>query len=600
MEKRIRCLGIISCVAILVCFIYIINEGYKNQKKKIFDSSQINQSDYTKIVYSDGSYYYQSLADHFFIYKSDESERSKECLLEQVPKELYVWNDWIYFSNLSDGEKLYRVRTDGTDLEKVLEQEVKRFFPFGDKIIYISPNEKQENCLYSWSDTQGVAIMYEGGCRWICSDGNYLYLRVHNEEDDYDNLVILDHDGKSILQEKKWIYAYGLCQTDRYEFYVEDKKIICRTRDEENKESFAVLPEEIGNQGIRGIKSDGENLFILTKGNDVSEYAYSIYLYDILEKEIELIDTGEAGQAGWDYWGISDFCVVNGRIFFKLMVGEGKGELWHWVNMEDRSVELFEDMEPYTCIEVRFSDVLSAAASGNGEFWDSDYEMEDITYSEDGDAFTTSIKIPQVSKRVQAYQEINEKIMLDAQNFIDEQMECAEDTKQRQMKEWENQYMGDWKYIYAYADSDYVSIVYWKFLGMNGLDKDFDRYIPKLYSAQTGEEIEIDDLFRESKEEILLRISFAIRKSEYLSFFHDDAEMLERFDSDDYAYRSYFILMEEGIDIYFITNAKTNDTVHFIIEWEELREMKSQVEKPLDEMNVVRCIYNVLTLLFLV
>lgn len=100
MEKRIRCLGIISCVAILVCFIYIINEGYKNQKEKIFDSSQINQSDYTKIVYSDGSYYYQSLADHFFIYKSDESGRSKECLLEQVPKELYVWNDWIYFSHL--------------------------------------------------------------------------------------------------------------------------------------------------------------------------------------------------------------------------------------------------------------------------------------------------------------------------------------------------------------------------------------------------------------------------------------------------------------------------------------------------------------------
>lgn len=112
---------------------------------QVDSADQICQTDYTRMNYKDGYYYYQSSADHFYLYKSD-GKRS-ECLAKQVPKEIYLNNNWIYFTNASDGQTLYKICTDGSGMIQVLDQKIDRFILLEDKVYYISG---VDGYLYSW------------------------------------------------------------------------------------------------------------------------------------------------------------------------------------------------------------------------------------------------------------------------------------------------------------------------------------------------------------------------------------------------------------------------------------------------------------------
>lgn len=107
--------------------------------------------------YSDGYYYYQSSANHFYLYKSDEEGKKKECLAEQVPKEIYIKDDWIYFTNVSDKQTLYRIQTDGSEMEQILKEHIDRFIFIGDKIYYLS---KEDGYLYSWQEGTESKLLY--------------------------------------------------------------------------------------------------------------------------------------------------------------------------------------------------------------------------------------------------------------------------------------------------------------------------------------------------------------------------------------------------------------------------------------------------------
>lgn len=130
------------------------------------DSYQICQTDYTKMNYRDGYYYYPSSADHFYLYKSD--GKRNECLAKQVPKEIYPNNNWIYFINASDGQTLYKICTDGTGMKQVLDQEIDRFIFLEDEVYYISG---VDGYLYSWQEETGSKLLYQGNCRWTNTDG---------------------------------------------------------------------------------------------------------------------------------------------------------------------------------------------------------------------------------------------------------------------------------------------------------------------------------------------------------------------------------------------------------------------------------------------
>lgn len=204
----------------------------------------------------------------------------------------------------------------------------------------------------------------------------------------------------------------------------------------------------------------------------------------------------------------------------KELAAEGKGELWYCLDITSRKKIVFEDMEPF----------------GN-------------------------IVVPQMNENIAAYQEINRKILNEAESFYREQIEFAEYIKNAAV-EWENESCGHWRYVYTYADDDYVSIVYYKFIGRNGLDDiKENHYEVRLYSAKTGEEISIEDLFCVDFDKALLRFSFAIRKTGLgIKMFDDDLEVLERHNSDHM--KCNYILTDNGIDVFLWRRQKQQ---YFII-----------------------------------
>ena len=76
----------------------------------------------SRIYYEDGFYYYASQLDHYYLYRAAEDDGEAECLARVHPGNICVWDDEIYFTNLSDGPgSICRMKTDGSGMEKLCE-----------------------------------------------------------------------------------------------------------------------------------------------------------------------------------------------------------------------------------------------------------------------------------------------------------------------------------------------------------------------------------------------------------------------------------------------------------------------------------------------
>lgn len=101
-----------------------------------------------------------------------------------------------------------------------------------------------------------------------------------------------------------------------------------------------------------------------------------------------------------------------------------------------------------------------------------------------------------------------------------------------------------------------------------------DEYEVRLYSAETGEEIEIWDLFTASKTEVLLRFAFAVRKKDWGTWvLGDDVNSIIFTDPPSLGGdRNYFLLTDNGIDIFFVERVRTK-VYHTEVgyeEWEDI------------------------------
>lgn len=66
-------------------------------------------------------------------------------------------NNQVFFTNMSDGQTLYRINTDGSKLEQVLKHRINRMVPVNESFYYISA---EDGYIYSWSEEQGTNLLY--------------------------------------------------------------------------------------------------------------------------------------------------------------------------------------------------------------------------------------------------------------------------------------------------------------------------------------------------------------------------------------------------------------------------------------------------------
>ena len=75
---------------------------------------------------------------------------------------MVVAGEWILYSNLSDGEKLYRVKSDGTNRSKIGDDRV-GYLNFDQRYIYYT-NTSQQNAVFRiMPDGSGRSKVVDGG-----------------------------------------------------------------------------------------------------------------------------------------------------------------------------------------------------------------------------------------------------------------------------------------------------------------------------------------------------------------------------------------------------------------------------------------------------
>lgn len=76
----------------------------------------------SRICYEDGYYYYASQLDNYYLYRAAKDGSRAECLAKIRPGSILVQDGEVYFTNQDDRwGKIYRIRTDGSHLEKLCE-----------------------------------------------------------------------------------------------------------------------------------------------------------------------------------------------------------------------------------------------------------------------------------------------------------------------------------------------------------------------------------------------------------------------------------------------------------------------------------------------
>lgn len=540
------------------------------------------QTDYTKITYSNGFYYYQSAADRYYLYRSDESGESRECLATQVPQEIYVMGDWVYFTNLSQGSQLFKIRTDGSGMVLVCGERIKRFLPMEGKFYCLTETEDGGR-IFSCTGEGETKNLFEGKCSWLCTDGELLYFETDNPEwEDSADLVenaqeeaesqTVAMDGEGKIKEKYKTVLEGLLPTEKYLYYRKTRK----SGDKYVKEILR-LDRQTGSlkrYRLPDITSWwGDVSYAVCRGEIyvfMCDPEYHIFQYRKEAEKFEEICLQEKMEGGHTYRRQAEgINLVNDRIFLKSYEGKGFGQLWHMLDISDGEETLFEGMEEPVAVTTTGSKWGLLPRSREG------YVEQDIEYSgerEDGQGFiiATDLTLPRIGGEVPAADVINGKIRRDAEQFYEEQLVFHETEEVREaiVNAGGDTSGGFLDCQLAYADERYVSIVYEKELyAYSGII--YRNYVTRLYSSETGEELQPRDLFGTDWEEASLHFSFFIRRTE-LGFEYFDSDLFSLDEKDD---RVFYCLTGNGLDVFYVEDFMRFKEAHFIIPYEELEDI---------------------------
>ena len=128
-------------ITLLVQHDYRISES-KEERKGLFINEMFNYSQGNYLTASDGCIYFRSQTDSYYLYTSDMNGDNRRLLVSEIPGAIYPVDSWVYFVNISDDKKLYRVNKNGTLLQQVTDHSVEDLVLLGDTFYYRSKDKR--------------------------------------------------------------------------------------------------------------------------------------------------------------------------------------------------------------------------------------------------------------------------------------------------------------------------------------------------------------------------------------------------------------------------------------------------------------------------
>lgn len=361
--------GIAHCVAIVHFLIAWEGNGQpKVIKWWIEEGNTWANSRESRICYEDGFYYYASQLDHYYLYRAAEDGGEAECLAKVHPGSICVWDDEIYFINLSDGPgSICRMKTDGSGMEKLCEtgsESQLRLCDEGRKVqlsaeyVYFcsiyeeeydkaglvteAPSEFDSGFLYRMKrDGSDRELIARDVWQYVLSDGNsqkvwytgsiYCTKWVENQ------MVVyrMDLDGKNETElcrfdDRGKIMVYGNSVFYAGDFYG-DREKVSRYHFENGEVSSFAVPEYTDCCIYKGY------FYGLNEEKDENGQKVTIYRIDFDGEEYEALYEGsfscEYSEGGY----LSDIYASGEGVFFRTFVSDQEGCRWFRLAEEDEA-----------------------------------------------------------------------------------------------------------------------------------------------------------------------------------------------------------------------------------------------------------------------
>lgn len=503
----------------------------QKQEEDWYRNSIQNLHQGNSITYADGYYYFCSQYD-YSLCRLKETGGEAEVLAEQMPAEICVYQDLVYFINASDRQTLYCIGTDGENLTKLGDFPMQNMVLIEGKIYFLSVYEREEDPFYQLVEepAEGDRYLYvidldqssqlkdlecrllvAKVCEEFTADGEWLYYICRKDSE-----TILYRSGRN--GEKEEIIWQG---EERIFHFVPYQGKLYSSISKENIRYFAELRE-----GEWEILREGGNFFI-AEG--------VVYLYNCSEINSFCLETGEKEkqitivigerEREFDFTRARNEGIffVNNSLICKCWESEEKGIVWHIWQEDKKQFLLLEDIEPFDCT------MLVGDTS-----WDKEYlfykpgEANDIQYldgerkveesygvKEDGAEYGIfSLRLPLFGTEIQGRELINQKIigieklaLEDRDSFFQEIQREEKDGHGESCRSWFRQH----DYSNLYVGKHYISLCYYV-RGYSGGMRQWEEAVPLTFNRETGEYLTMDQLFTVDKNIYMKRLSSAIYK----------------------------------------------------------------------------------------
>lgn len=212
---------------------------------------------------------------------------------------------WIYYTNVSDEDKLYKIKADGTKRKKICDDEINGVDVSGDWLYYRSISEKSRLYRIKKNGKGREALTDDGVDRFKLMDGWIYYTTSKREK----------KSGKSIFPRKLWKMRLDgtsntlLSEEECYEIAVFDDHIYCTIEETEDGIASGIYVMDTDGTIIEKIADDkasyinvADNWLYFCNRSD----GYTLYKMNLDGKEREKISNDHAEyinvNRGWIYY----------------------------------------------------------------------------------------------------------------------------------------------------------------------------------------------------------------------------------------------------------------------------------------------------------
>lgn len=552
--KRIGAVVVMTVLVLMACI--SIGIIHRNKTDRTRDGYQFNlfmdQSNKDYLTMADGRIYYRSQTDHYYLYSSAADGSDKRRLATKIPGAIFVVGDDVYFINVSDGKGLYRIQKDGGGLEQVIDQSIRDIVLLDDVFYYIAAYSERydkdgsvrdpvrgyagdvpyyDPYVYSYKiGEDGPRLLSDRFCGYyLLSDGKEAYAELW-ETEGYSTVCI--SDGGSKASPQGLVYGDSLYHVDH----------------DEDRAVYSLWQEPIGigrgkeivctEEEIQDIRFLGGHVYISVDDR--------IQRTDLSTLETETILSGLEDM-------LSYVLLPDGQIFVKCSVPGGYGELWYRYDEGAGQLVLFEETEG-------LPHMIASFLAPPGEDRPYTYVLPDgsvfipyITPEEVRETYIDremvyqngeiSIGLPMFSDAVPAYRQINRNLQV----YMDSSIQKGREVIASQYPDKRNYKL---RVFYVYVDDRYVCLTY-----MENFEERRHDINTLLFSAETGEQLCLDDLFSVPREIYEGYIFFAIGKAQEL-YDHSDppsyaVHPLDEGDMVKYYDINKFTLTEQGLVVFY-------------------------------------------------